>query len=512
LGPFLDYAARTRANPKFDLEERSHRLEIAERLRGLLDATRGGSLLLQPSVNTVFRGQFGSRPYSLTIDHQNQWLKDWAAADEESLAEALIEFGRGDAETRFASFARIAQEAKAAGKIEVEAELVLAFGSLLNFAVEPGSLPVIRAALFTRLMRIVGYELKPEGSVSDRYEHYLAFARWIQTQMQNHGIPVRDMVDTQSLIWIAAADRDLWASEPGASGTPTKRLSETPAERDGRKRTRPYLAISAIYKDEAPYLQEWVEFHRLVGVERFFLYDNRSQDEHLEVLEPYVEDGTVVLHDWPVVPGQLPAHEHCLQEHRRDTRWIAFIDVDEFLFSPTYKLLPEVLSELEPWPGVGVNNALFGSSGHLTKPPGLVIENYLVADLEGDRLINSIVDPARTVRPESTHHFSYSEGRAVDENGYVIAHHMKGYCTRSVSHSRLRINHYRSKSEEELRAKIATPNAATGDFRPWPDLHLERRGYWEYDDTILRYVPALHKAIAETAARRSGIASRGIGL
>ena len=34
-----------------------------------------------------------------------------------------------------------------------------------------------------------------------------------------------------------------------------------------------YLSICAIYRDEAPYLVEWIEFHRLVGVEHFYLYD-----------------------------------------------------------------------------------------------------------------------------------------------------------------------------------------------------------------------------------------------
>src|SRR5947209_4668609 len=38
------------------------------------------------------------------------------------------------------------------------------------------------------------------------------------------------------------------------------------------------LAICAIFKDEAPYLAEWVTFHRLMGVDRFYLYDNRSTD------------------------------------------------------------------------------------------------------------------------------------------------------------------------------------------------------------------------------------------
>ena len=39
-----------------------------------------------------------------------------------------------------------------------------------------------------------------------------------------------------------------------------------------------YLAICAIFRDEAPFLDEWIAFHRLMGVEHFFLYDNGSVD------------------------------------------------------------------------------------------------------------------------------------------------------------------------------------------------------------------------------------------
>src|SRR5438132_9854743 len=64
------------------------------------------------------------------------------------------------------------------------------------------------------------------------------------------------------------------------------------------------LSICAIYQDEAPYLREWVAFHRLIGVEHFFLYDHESTDTHRSELAPFVDDGIVLIHDWPVNPGQ----------------------------------------------------------------------------------------------------------------------------------------------------------------------------------------------------------------
>src|SRR4051812_35685821 len=110
------------------------------------------------------------------------------------------------------------------------------------------------------------------------------------------------------------------------------------SEREGA-----YLAACTIYRDDAAYLAEWIEFHRLVGVERFFLYDNGSTDDHLEVLAPYIEQGLATVRDWPgpfLGRGGRPkalvqAFEHCAGAHREDARWIAFLDVDEFLFSPT---------------------------------------------------------------------------------------------------------------------------------------------------------------------------------
>src|SRR5205823_2560568 len=158
---------------------------------------------------------------------------------------------------------------------------------------------------------------------------------------------------------------------------------------------------------EASYLREWIEFHRLVGVERFFLYDHESVDDSREVLAPYIEDGTVVLHHWPVHPGQLEAIDDCLERHRSDSRWIAFIDLDEFLFSGSGRPVSEILRDFEDFPGVVVNEAHFYTSGHRQRPPGLVIENYLTRDLNPEMWVKSIVDPARTLRTINAHLFKY---------------------------------------------------------------------------------------------------------
>jgi hypothetical protein len=244
-------------------------------------------------------------------------------------------------------------------------------------------------------------------------------------------------------------------------------------------------------------LREWIEFHRVVGAERFFLYNNLSVDDHAEELAAYVDAGIVVLIDWPEEPGQYGAYSHCLREHRGDSRWIAFLDLDEFLFSPTTQPLPEILVEFEEFPAVGVNLALFGTSGHVTPPPGLVIENYVwrAAAPKPGTHIKSIVDPTRAGRPLSGHHFVYESGVAVDERRRPIEDGM----TASPSMSVLRVNHYVTKSRAEWMRKLGRRRPDLGVMRRLPRLDVLRQRDTvlnaELDHTITAFVPQVRERL-----------------
>jgi hypothetical protein len=396
-----------------------------------------------------------------------------------------------DAEERFRAYAVALEDAATTGPAEVERAAALTLGAVCNFAVEPLSLPMMRLDPFRRLEELLGYETSDLAAIADEYQHHLAFARRLRAELEEAGL-VRDMLDVQSLIFIAAIERDFWAGERlHRIGTPPpKTPSRSPSGRAGS----PYLSICAGFRNEAPYLEEWVEFHRLVGVERFFLYDAHSTDNYEEALAPYVEEGTVTVHHWEGISHeQADTYNECLRAHSGDSRWIAFIDCDEFLFSPTGRPLPEVLADYEGWPGVGVNWALFGTSGHITKPPGLVIENYVVRlDSPTSLFIKSIVDPSRVVRCRDAHNFVYDSLLAVDENHYPI--HQTH--TKSVSFARLRLNHYVTKSEEEARGRLGRPEEWR-DSRRLRSTKIDDLLPSERDETITAYVPALRAALAE---------------
>ena len=256
---FLRYAAHARTKPSFDAEEREYRLDLAERLGGFLAAARDGSALA-PGVDTVFDGVFGVRTYQLTIARQNRWLLQWAQLDELSLRTALAKLLAPDepAQARFEGFATAAAQAQPADRIAARPELVLAFGSLFNFAVEPLALPVIRPARYVRLRAALGEEPLSGLPVAEQYGEHVAFAERVQRRLQEAGVPLRDMVDTQSLIWSAGAYMDNWGPSsrigpPQRRPTPDGRAEDAGDEAEAAG-GRAYLSICAIYRDEAEFL------------------------------------------------------------------------------------------------------------------------------------------------------------------------------------------------------------------------------------------------------------------
>ena len=91
-------------------------------------------------------------------------------------------------------------------------------------------------------------------------------------------------------------------------------------------------------------MKEWIEFHKIQGVEHFYLYNNNSTDNYLEVIQPYIDSKCITLVEWPYSykPGktaewhniQNKAYMHCIENYRKESTWIAVIDLDEFLFCP----------------------------------------------------------------------------------------------------------------------------------------------------------------------------------
>jgi hypothetical protein len=166
--------------------------------------------------------------------------------------------------------------------------------------------------------------------------------------------------------------------------------------------------ICAIMKDENDYVKEWAAYHSIIGVEHFFIYDDDSVKPLRETLAGW-EDIVTVLNASEVEPGeevlnwgnrgtkheitQCACYNDCLQRFGNTSKWMAFIDADEFICLNKHNTVREFLEDYDEFDAVLLNWKTFGSSGHYKKPQGLVIENYTRCR-KLDTCIKTIVKPS----------------------------------------------------------------------------------------------------------------------
>jgi len=224
------------------------------------------------------------------------------------------------------------------------------------------------------------------------------------------------------------------------------------------------LSICAILKNEGEYLAEWIEFHRIVGVEKFYIYDNESSDNTKDVLAPYIKSGIVEYTYWPGWGQQGAAYNDCIAKHKFDTKWLAIIDLDEFIVPVATKTVPELLDNLGDLAGLEIKWTTYGSSGHKTKTEGLVIERFkyhAAADFARDALVKSIVNP-RLIVDVGAHRHVYLSGRVVNGYGHKVGGAFKNNLLvrlgiikhkEEKAYDAIRINHYAVKSWEEYVAR-----------------------------------------------------------
>ncbi len=232
-------------------------------------------------------------------------------------------------------------------------------------------------------------------------------------------------------------------------------------------KTKPqyYLAVCAIAKNEGPYFKEWIEWHLSQGVEKFYIYDNESTDCTKEVLAPYIESGVVDYTFFPGEKKQLAAYDDCFENHRLETRWLAVIDLDEFIVPIQDQSIPDFLRRMEKFSVVEINWLVYGSGGAKSKEPGGVMERFRKHSLPEHRLnthVKSICDPRRVCTMTGCHEAARISGRAADSHGVPVT---KGRADRVPQQDVIRINHYAIKSYEEFLGKRARGRARVNSLR-----------------------------------------------
>lgn len=301
-----------------------------------------------------------------------------------------------------------------------------------------------------------------------------------QTLRKKMGLELRRVVQTPPPLPYTTINRTSWQS-----------VNES--------KPRHYLTIGAIFKDEAPYLREWIEFHLIQGVEKFYLYNNRSTDQFLPILMPYIQQGIVELRPWSYPPpSQVEAYHACIQTFGPYARWMAFIDIDEYLFPVNEEPLVDVLKRYEEHPALAVHWKPFATSGHVLTPHGLTLENFTRAPENISDTVKIIIDPRQIERFETPHSATFLNGGSAVTEDFKPIHTPSRY---EPTADILRINHYWTRSVEEFAIKNDRGDSIGEPNKYNVKVLLSREHHCTVNDTLIqRYLPELKARLQARSA------------
>ncbi|MGC9417804.1 MAG: glycosyltransferase family 92 protein [Rhodovulum sp.] len=224
-----------------------------------------------------------------------------------------------------------------------------------------------------------------------------------------------------------------------------------------------------IVRDEERHIGEWAAFHRDAGAAHFVVYDNGCTDATIpRLVEALGERVTVIPWDQKLtdaatgreIHNQVLAYAHAMRNFGGRFRWMACIDADEFLVPKRADSLDAALVHLRDIPSVTLPWHNFGRCGHLIPPAGGIVENYTrraadpMSGARGVTNFKTLVDPTRVTALKV--HSVEVDGQDVTWNDRGEKATLKGRFDRAFySADHLQLNHYYTRSEAELSAKIA---------------------------------------------------------
>jgi hypothetical protein len=216
-----------------------------------------------------------------------------------------------------------------------------------------------------------------------------------------------------------------------------------------------YSLLTTRVRDDNSYLDEWVDYHLKIGFDHIVIYDNLSTEP---VIPKWDDKVTVFLDssEFRVFPA-FDTHKFVIDFMR--PLWLLHLDIDEFLVLYKHKSVNELLMCYDKYGGLVVNWRIYGSSGHIKRPDGLVKDNYIYrtpdiyAGAEGGNSIGKVAVNVKYFKGVVNPHFAISERNIVNEDCVVTKDGIINSPCKTC-----RLNHYYTRSYEEWSNKVRRGN------------------------------------------------------
>lgn len=134
------------------------------------------------------------------------------------------------------------------------------------------------------------------------------------------------------------------------------------------------LVVCGVFKNEAHILSEWIQHYLQRGVEHIYLVNDNSTDDFEKQIRPFSANVTLFHND--IVTNNVGRQPQIYEKYFRpllpSSKWMAILDLDEFLYSPTGDSFASILSKYDSASQLQVDWLHFGSNGHIHQPISVV--------------------------------------------------------------------------------------------------------------------------------------------
>ena len=226
-----------------------------------------------------------------------------------------------------------------------------------------------------------------------------------------------------------------------------------------------YVSVCCIIKDES-YLEEFIIYNHVIGVEHFYIYDNESKIPIKDRLKDNYFKNICTIIDFPGKVQQLNAYNDCLKKYGFENEWLIFIDGDEFILPKKHNNITDFLREHDDAQAIGINWVFFGSSFHEKKQKGFLIDKYRYSEGIQNKHVKTICKPEFTINFLIDPHtvIIKDKNKYMDPYKNIISPPFNENNTTDI----IQINHYYGKSVEEQNEKKnrGTPDRERSEYVP----------------------------------------------
>ena len=259
-------------------------------------------------------------------------------------------------------------------------------------------------------------------------------------------------------------------------------------------------------RNESHIIDEWVAHYLSLGMERIHVLDHVSTDDTRRKLDRIHERYPgVTVETWdPDSDVQRRAMNRGLAMMTEEqVDWCAFVDADEFIGNSapaSSETLADLLGRHSTHCAVGLHWAIYGSSGHVEQPSGLLQEEFLYRAIDNftpHHLVKSVVRPRYTMGAHNPHGFSLDHpyytvsgqeivwGRA-DPGGIPLPSHI--YTSNEPELTGWRVNHYFCQWRSRWDAKVARSKVRGLEATKRSEVHWAHHDRNEvFDPSALRW-------------------------